>query len=258
MSFVEIAEVFAWEALDSRGNPTVGCEVVLSDGARGAAHVPSGASTGAHEAHELRDGGDRYDGRGADGGRECRRSARRSGPGAGRRRSGRARRAPGRRRRDRSVRRQRGAGHLTGGRAGPCGLAGAPAAPGPGRRPVPATPVADADGQHRVRRGARRRHPRHPGRVGGTHRRPLVRHCDRAGRPRPQRNGRAGAIAGPHRPSGGGRRWPGAGAGRQPGGHRPGVRRDRGSRSAGRGRRRDRARRGGDGVPPSGALRTGP
>ncbi|TCC47762.1 phosphopyruvate hydratase [Kribbella capetownensis] len=59
-----ITGVYAWEAFDSRGNPTVGCEVVLSDGASGSATVPSGASTGSHEAVELRDGGTRYGGRG--------------------------------------------------------------------------------------------------------------------------------------------------------------------------------------------------
>jgi enolase len=59
-----IAQVFAWEALDSRGTPTVACEVRLESGARGTAVVPSGASTGRHEAYELRDGGPRYGGRG--------------------------------------------------------------------------------------------------------------------------------------------------------------------------------------------------
>jgi enolase len=59
-----IASVFAWEALDSRGVPTVGCSVVAESGASGEVVVPSGASTGRHEAHELRDGGDRYGGRG--------------------------------------------------------------------------------------------------------------------------------------------------------------------------------------------------
>lgn len=59
-----IEEVFAWEALDSRGTPTVACEVRLRSGARGSALVPSGASTGTFEAHELRDGGERYGGRG--------------------------------------------------------------------------------------------------------------------------------------------------------------------------------------------------
>jgi enolase 1/2/3 len=59
-----IERVFAWEALDSRGTPTVACTVVLESGAEGEATVPSGASTGTHEAHELRDGGERYGGRG--------------------------------------------------------------------------------------------------------------------------------------------------------------------------------------------------
>nr|WP_282101741.1 phosphopyruvate hydratase [Corynebacterium callunae] len=56
--------VFAREILDSRGNPTVEAEVFLDDGSHGVAGVPSGASTGVHEAHELRDGGDRYLGKG--------------------------------------------------------------------------------------------------------------------------------------------------------------------------------------------------
>jgi enolase len=59
-----IVEVVGREILDSRGNPTVEVEVELVSGARGRAAVPSGASTGAHEALELRDGGDRYDGKG--------------------------------------------------------------------------------------------------------------------------------------------------------------------------------------------------
>ena len=53
-----------FEALDSRGTPTVACVVTLSGGAEACAIVPSGASTGRHEAHERRDGGDRYAGRG--------------------------------------------------------------------------------------------------------------------------------------------------------------------------------------------------
>jgi enolase len=60
----EIVEVVGREILDSRGNPTVEVEVVLATGAGGRAAVPSGASTGAHEAVELRDGGDRYGGKG--------------------------------------------------------------------------------------------------------------------------------------------------------------------------------------------------
>ena len=59
-----IDTIVAREVLDSRGNPTVEAEVLLEGGAVGRAIVPSGASTGAHEAHELRDGGDRYMGKG--------------------------------------------------------------------------------------------------------------------------------------------------------------------------------------------------
>jgi enolase len=60
----EIVFVAGREILDSRGNPTVEVEVVLSSGATGRAAVPSGASTGEHEAVELRDGDDRYAGKG--------------------------------------------------------------------------------------------------------------------------------------------------------------------------------------------------
>ena len=60
----DIIHAFAREILDSRGNPTVEAEVFLDDGARGVAGVPSGASTGVHEVHELRDGGERYQGKG--------------------------------------------------------------------------------------------------------------------------------------------------------------------------------------------------
>ena len=59
-----IADVLAREILDSRGNPTVEVDVILEDGSMGRAAVPSGASTGAHEAVELRDGGKRYLGKG--------------------------------------------------------------------------------------------------------------------------------------------------------------------------------------------------
>jgi enolase len=60
-----IEDIMAREILDSRGNPTVEVEVLLGDGSRGRAAVPSGASTGVHEALELRDGGeDRYGGKG--------------------------------------------------------------------------------------------------------------------------------------------------------------------------------------------------
>ena len=63
----EIIEVVGREILDSRGNPTVEAEVQLVSGARGRAAAPSGASTGAHEAVELRDGDGRYRGRGVRG-----------------------------------------------------------------------------------------------------------------------------------------------------------------------------------------------
>jgi enolase len=59
-----IADIHAREILDSRGNPTVEVEVTLDDGTMGRAAVPSGASTGAHEAIEKRDGGTRFGGRG--------------------------------------------------------------------------------------------------------------------------------------------------------------------------------------------------
>ena len=60
-----IESVDAREILDSRGNPTVEVDVVLADGSVGRAAVPSGASTGAHEAVELRDGDKaRYGGKG--------------------------------------------------------------------------------------------------------------------------------------------------------------------------------------------------
>ena len=59
-----IAIIIGREILDSRGNPTVEVDVVLKGGHHGRAAVPSGASTGAHEAHELRDGGKRYGGKG--------------------------------------------------------------------------------------------------------------------------------------------------------------------------------------------------
>ena len=59
-----IEHVIGREVLDSRGNPTVEAEVLLDSGARGRAIAPSGASTGIHEAVELRDGGNRFGGKG--------------------------------------------------------------------------------------------------------------------------------------------------------------------------------------------------
>ena len=64
-SDVEITDIRARELLDSRGNPTVEADVTLADGSLGRAIVPSGASTGTHEAVELRDGDPaRFGGRG--------------------------------------------------------------------------------------------------------------------------------------------------------------------------------------------------
>ncbi len=54
--YCDIIDVKAREILDSRGNPTVEVDVMLADGSTGRASVPSGASTGVHEAAELRDG----------------------------------------------------------------------------------------------------------------------------------------------------------------------------------------------------------
>ncbi len=63
----EIEQIIGREVLDSRGNPTVEVEVQLDSGAAGRAIVPSGASTGEHEAVEFRDGGSRYLGKGVEG-----------------------------------------------------------------------------------------------------------------------------------------------------------------------------------------------
>ncbi|MEO1067422.1 MAG: phosphopyruvate hydratase, partial [Pseudomonadota bacterium] len=59
-----IIDIIGRQIFDSRGNPTVEVDVTLEDGSVGRAAVPSGASTGAHEAVELRDGGERYHGKG--------------------------------------------------------------------------------------------------------------------------------------------------------------------------------------------------
>src|SRR3954462_5920031 len=62
---LQIRSITAWEILDSRGNPTVAARCELSNGVSAKAHAPSGASTGKHEALELRDGDpNRYAGKG--------------------------------------------------------------------------------------------------------------------------------------------------------------------------------------------------
>ena len=60
----KITSIFGREVLDSRGNPTIQVDVELEGGAAGSTMVPSGASTGTHEAVELRDGDKRYGGKG--------------------------------------------------------------------------------------------------------------------------------------------------------------------------------------------------
>lgn len=61
---MQISTIIAREILDSRGNPTIECDLILDDGSLHRAMVPSGASTGAHEAVELRDGKKRFGGKG--------------------------------------------------------------------------------------------------------------------------------------------------------------------------------------------------
>ncbi len=129
-----ITDIIGREILDSRGNPTVEVDVVLEDGSKGRAAVPSGASTGAHEAVELRDGDKaRYGGKGVlEGGRcgqrrDLRRTRRHGGRGAGqdRRNADRARRhaeqRPARRQRHsrRVARGRQGSGHRQAGAALP-------------------------------------------------------------------------------------------------------------------------------------------
>ncbi len=63
---VKILTIDSFQILDSRGNPTVRVDLVLEDGSKGSFQVPSGASTGIHEAHELRDGGKEYHGKGVE------------------------------------------------------------------------------------------------------------------------------------------------------------------------------------------------
>ena len=63
---MEIKNVIGREILDSRGNPTVEVDVILEDGTLGRAAVPSGASTGQREALELRDGGEKFMGKGVE------------------------------------------------------------------------------------------------------------------------------------------------------------------------------------------------
>ena len=161
-----IADIVAREILDSRGNPTVEVDVVLESGAMGRAAVPSGASTGAHEAVELRDGDKaRYGGKGvrkavanvegeifdAIGGMDPTEQVQ-------------DRRHPDRSRRHAeqvAARRQRDPRRVAGGGEGGGGRSGRAAVP-LCRRRLRAHP-AGADDEHRQRRQARRQSDRHPG-----------------------------------------------------------------------------------------------
>ena len=60
---MRIQSLRAWRILDSRGNPTVACKATLECGATGYGDAPAGASTGSHEAHENRDGGEAFGGK---------------------------------------------------------------------------------------------------------------------------------------------------------------------------------------------------
>ncbi len=160
-----ITGVAAREILDSRGNPTVEVEVLLDDGTIGRAAVPSGASTGAFEAVEMRDGGERYGGKGVESAVAV--GHRRDRPGDRRLRSDRA--AAGRPGADRSrrhagqepARRERDPRRVAGGRARGRGVNRAAAVPL--RRRLERLPAAGADDEHPQRRRARRHQRRHPG-----------------------------------------------------------------------------------------------
>ena len=161
-----IIDILGREILDSRGNPTVEVEVTLEDGSRGRAAVPSGASTGAHEAVELRDGDKkRYLGKGVlkarcrGRGRDFRRHRRHGGRGPGRHRRdhGGARRHA----QQGTARRQRHPRRVACGRQGGC-AGQRPAALPLCRRHLGAAP-AGADDEHRQRRRACRQSDRLPG-----------------------------------------------------------------------------------------------
>ena len=246
-----IEDVHAREILDSRGNPTVEVEVLLEDGAQGRAAVPSGASTGAFEAVELRDGGEALPRQGHRAGRS--RRARQHRPrdrGRGRRRPACDRPDHARPRRDAQqgqARRQRDPRRLAGGRPR-CRRVGRAAAL-PLRRRAQRPPAAGADDEHPQRRVARRLQRRHPGVHDRADRRtdvPRGAPAGRGGLPRPQV--RAEAEGAGHRARRRGRLR--AGPPEQPrrarpdrrGGQERGLRARQGHR-AGDGRRRERVLR---------------
>ena len=160
-----IEAVGAREILDSRGNPTVEVEVLLDDGSFARAAVPSGASTGAFEAVELRDGGDRYLGKGVQNAvergdqrpRPGDRGARRRRPAADRPDDDRGRRHA----QQGQGRRQRHPRGLARGRPRGGGLRGPPALPL--RRRPQRPPAAGADDEHPQRRCPRGHQRRRPG-----------------------------------------------------------------------------------------------
>ena len=167
-----IEAVGAREILDSRGNPTVEVEVLLDDGSFARAAVPSGASTGAFEAVELRDGGDRYLGKGVQNAvsASSTRSARPSRPRRRRPAADRPDHDRGRRHAQQGQgRRQRDPRRLAGRRPRGRRLRGPPALPLPRRPQRP--PAAGADDEHPQRRCPRGHQRRRPGVHDRAHRR---------------------------------------------------------------------------------------
>jgi enolase len=161
----EIVDIIAREILDSRGNPTVEVDVILEDGSMGRAAVPSGASTGAHEAVEKRDGDkSRYGGKGvrtavdAVNGEiyDALSGLRRRGPAADRPPADRA----GRHEEQEPAGRQRDPGRQPGhAKAAASSRRCRSTSTSAGSRPG----AAGADDEHHQRRGPRRQSDRHPG-----------------------------------------------------------------------------------------------
>ena len=244
-----IDTVIAREILDSRGNPTVEVEVLLDDDSVGRAAVPSGASTGAFEAVELRDGGSRYGGKGTE-----MAVRRRAGPDRARdhrpRRERPATRRPGDARPRRhpqqgQSRRQRDPRRLARGGAGGLGQR-APAAV-PLRRRAQRPPAPGADDEHPQRRRPRGHQRRHPGVHDRADRRSVVpRGAAAGGRGLPGAQGGAEEEGSRHRCRR--RGWVRPRAAEQPCGARPDRRRGQVGRVQAGHRLRAGARRGGHGV----------
>ncbi len=237
-----IERVVAWEALDSRGTPTVACAIRTESGAEGEAVAPSGASTGAHEAHERRDGGERYGGKGvreavaafARRDRACPCRPRRARPGRSRFRPSSARRhaEPLTARRQRRSRSIGGLRDRSRPEHGPAALASALSRP----TAAPAAPHGERDLGRRPRGRAGRRAglPRRPGRSGD------VRRGDRVGFEGARRVGDRPPGAGPRSRAGRRRRRPRGAAPIEPRSARRPARGDRAQRARARQRGRDR------------------